>query len=106
MNGKADVYPLPIINDTRTAALWPTTCLLIAYCGMNDVAYRSKAQCVANWILTVQDEHGGFSNFQNPDGSVRALQSGNVNFYASMALWLFNEVYNNGRIRLFSTPAQ
>jgi hypothetical protein len=105
MNGKPDVYPLPIINDTATAALWPTTCLLIAYCGMNDAAYRSKAQSVADWILTVQDAQGGFSNFQNPDGTMRPLQSGNVNFYAAMALWLFNEVYNNGRIRLFSARA-
>ena len=105
MNGKADVYPLPIINDTRTAALWPTTCLLIAYCGLNDDAYRSRAQGVADWILTMQDDEGGFSNFQNADGSVRPLQSGNVNFYASMALWLFNECYGNGRSKLFSKPA-
>ena len=104
LNGKADVYPLPIINDTRTAALWPTTCLLIAYCGMNDEAYRSRAQSVADWILTVQDDKGGFSNFQNPDGTVRPLQSGNVNFYASMALWLFNEIYGNRGTELFSAP--
>lgn len=102
MNDKPDVYPLPIINDTRTAALWPTTCLLIAYCSMNEGAYRAKAQNVADWILTVQDEKGGFSNFQNPDSSMRPLQSGNVNFYASMALWLFNEVYNDGHLRLFT----
>ncbi|MEJ2375913.1 MAG: hypothetical protein P8Y71_11010 [Pseudolabrys sp.] len=72
---------------------------------MNGEAYRGTAQRVADWTLTVQDDKGGFSNFQNPDGSTRALQSGNVNFYASMALWLFNEVYLNGRIRLFSVPA-
>ncbi|MEJ2379265.1 MAG: hypothetical protein P8Y71_29040, partial [Pseudolabrys sp.] len=106
MYGQADVYPLPIINDTRTAALWPSTCLLIACCGMNDEAYRATAQSIADWILTVQDDKGGFSNFQNPDGSTRALQSGNVNFYASMALWLFNEVYLNGHIKLFSAPAK
>jgi hypothetical protein len=105
MNGKPDVYPLPIINDTRAAALWPTTCLLIAYCGLNDEAYRTKARNVADWILSVQDEKGGFSNFVDPDGSPRALQSGNVNFYASMALWLFNEIYNDGRIKLFSARA-
>jgi hypothetical protein len=55
-------------------------------------------------VLTVQDDKGDFSNFQNPDGSVRPLQSGNVNFYASMALWLFNEIYGNRRVVLFSTP--
>lgn len=105
MDGKADVYPLPVINDTLTAALWPTTCLLIAYCGMSDHAYRTRAQSVADWVLTVQDDQGGFSNFQNPDGSVRPLQSGNVNFYASMALWLFNEIYVHDCIKLVSAPA-
>lgn len=104
-NAASSVYPVPVINDTRMAALWPTTCLLLAYCGMNDKIYRAKAQSVADWILTVQDKEGGFSNFKEPDGSVRPLQSGNVNFYASMALWLFNEVYNSGRIKLFTTPA-
>lgn len=106
MEDRASVYPMAIINDTHMAALWPTTCLLIAYCGMNDEAYRAKARCVADWILTVQDEKGGFRNFQNPDGSMKPLQSGNVNFYASMALWLFNEVYNNGRIKFFTSPAR
>ena len=99
---KSGVYPVPIINDSRMAALWPTTCLLIAYCGMNDAAYRDKAKSTADWILTMQDEHGGFSNFRNPEGSLRPLQSGNVNFYASLSLWLFNEVYNNGHTRLFT----
>ena len=99
MAGKANVYPVPIINDTRMAALWPSTCLLVAYCGMNDEAFRVKARSVADWILTVQDESGGFYNFQNPDRSFQPLQSGNVNFSASMALWLFNEVYNEGRIQ-------
>ncbi len=102
----APVYPIAIINDTRMAALWPTTCLLIAYCALNDRAYAAKAREIADWILTLQDERGGFSNFQNPDGSMRRLQSGNVNFYASMALWLFNEVYNNGQIKIFSAPAK
>lgn len=104
MDGKASVYPVPIINDTRMAALWPSTCLLVAYCGMNEETYRAKAKEVAGWILTVQDDSGGFYNFQNPDCSFRPLQSGNVNFSASMALWLFNEIYNDGKIRLFTKP--
>ena len=99
---KSGVYPVPIINDSRMAALWPSTCLLLAHCGMNDNVYRDRARSLADWILTMQDRHGGFSNFRNPDGSSRPLQSGNVNFYASMALWLFNEVYNDGRTRLFT----
>jgi hypothetical protein len=102
---KSGVYPVPIINDSRMAALWPTTCLLIAYCGTNDAAYRDKAKSTADWILTMQDERGGFSNFRNPDGSLRPLQSGNVNFYASLSLWLFNEVYNDGHTRLFTESA-
>ncbi len=104
IEARPPVYPVPIINDTDTAALWPTTCLLIAYCGMNDPAFKAKAKDVADWILTMQDDEGGFSNFRDADGAVRALQSGNVNFYASMALWLYNEVYNGARIRLFTVP--
>jgi hypothetical protein len=72
---------------------------------MNDDAYKAKARRVAERILTVQEKRGGFRNFQKPDGSVVPLQSGNVNFYAMMALWLFNEFYNNGRIKLFAMRA-
>jgi hypothetical protein len=99
LDGRAPVYPIPIINDTRMAALWPTTCLLIAYCGLREETYEERARRVADRILAMQDDAGGFSNFQNPDGGRRPLQSGNVNFYASMALWLFNEVYNDGGSR-------
>jgi hypothetical protein len=99
LGGRSPVYPIPIINDTQMAALWPTTCLLIAYCGLNDGAYRDRARTIADRILATQDDAGGFSNFQNPDGSMRPLQSGNVNFYASMALWLFNEIYDGRRAR-------
>lgn len=106
IGGNSRVYPVPIVNDTHMAALWPTTCLLIAYCGMNDVVYRDRAVSVAEWILGMQDERGGFSNFRNPDGTLRPLQSGNVNFYASKALWLFNEVYNDGRVQLFTGSAE
>jgi hypothetical protein len=103
-DNRSSVYPVAIINDARMAALWPSTCLLIAYCGMNEDGYRAKARDVADWILSVQDAHGGFSNFTEPDGTALPLQSGNVNFYAAMALWLFNEVYNDGRVKLFTRP--
>jgi hypothetical protein len=96
-----DTYTL-IVNDSAMAALWPTACLLLAYCGMNDNRCRSEAKKTADWILSVQDEKGGFYNFQKPDGATLPLQSGNVNFYASMALWLYNEVYGNGSVKLFS----
>lgn len=98
----APVYPVPILNDTQMAALWSTTCLLIAYCGMNEPVYRERARQSADWIVGMQDTMGGFSNFQRPDGSLLPLQSGNVNYYACMALWLFNEIYNNGRVALFA----
>lgn len=104
LSGEPPVYPIRILNETRVAALWPTTCLLIAYCGLNDEEYRDKAQRTADWIVSVQDENGGFSNFLDPDGSKRPLQSGNVNYYGCIALWLFNEVYNQGRVRLFTKP--
>ncbi len=69
---------------------------------MNEHTYREKERRVADWIVATQDDKGGFSNFQNPDGSMRLLQSGNVNFSASIALLLFNEVYNQGRFKLFT----
>jgi hypothetical protein len=90
------VYPVAILNDSTTAATWPTACLLIAYCGLNEKSLREAATTVADYLLTVQDAHGGFFNFRNPDGTFRPLQSGNVNFYVSLALWLFDEVYADG----------
>jgi len=42
---------------------------------MNDGTHRDRARCVADWILTMQDERGGFSNFKDMDGSIRPLQS-------------------------------
>ncbi len=60
----------------------------------------------ADWILGTQDEKGGFSNFQAPDDSFPPLRSGNVNYYACIALWLYNEVYNNGRNHLSTADRQ
>jgi len=103
MNKKEEnTFPLPIINNTEMAALWPSACLLLAYCGMNDTQYKEEAKHTADWILSVQDEKGGFYNFQKPDGTTLPLQSGNVNFYASMALWLYNEVYGKPSVRIFT----
>ena len=99
-----NTYPIRIINNTEMAALWPSACLLLAYCGMNDSQYREEAKQTADWILSVQDEKGGFYNFQKPDGTTLPLQSGNINFYASMALWLYNEVYEKSSIKLFTKP--
>ncbi len=102
--GQPPVYPIRILNETHVAALWPSCCLLIAYCGLNDPTCHARTRQVADWIVSTQDDHGGFSNFTDPDGTRRPLQSGNVNYYACIALWLFNEVYNHGRVRLFTAP--
>ncbi len=98
------VYPIAIINDTKMAAAWPTSLLLLAYCGLRDGRYAEAAACTADWLVTIQDENGGFFNFQKPDGSFLDLQSGNVNFYISMALWIFNEVYGESKVKLFTKP--
>jgi hypothetical protein len=90
------VYPLSILNDSRLAALWPMTCLLVAYCGLRDPQYRAHARVVADRIAAMQGVDGGFHNFQDPDGTLLPLQSGNVNFSASMALWLYGEAYGDG----------
>lgn len=99
------VYPVPILNDTKMAALWPTTCLLIAYCSMNHPRYADRARQTAQWIISVQDNAGGFANFQRPDGSFLPLQSGNVNYYACIALWLYAEIYGGSR-RLFTNAEE
>lgn len=93
---REQVYPLAVLNDTTMAATWPTTCLLIAYCGLNDPLFRDRAQQIADWLISVQDREGGFFNFQKPDGTFHPLQSGNVNYYVCLGLWLFGEVYGNG----------
>ena len=98
------VYPVAILNDSEMAATWPTTCLLIAYCGLNDPALRDQARQIADWLVSIQDAKGGFLNFCRPDGSFHPLQSGNVNYYASLALWLFSEVYGDGP-RFFTQAA-
>jgi hypothetical protein len=99
------VYPLKLINDTRMAATWPTTCLLLAYCGLNDPSFAADAEQTARWLVSAQDEAGGFFNFQRPDGSFHPLQSGNVNYYASMALWYFDRVYARGDLGAGSATA-
>lgn len=101
---REQVYPLAVLNDTTMAATWPTTCLLIAYCGLNDPVLRDRAQQIADWLISVQDREGGFFNFQNPDGTFHRLQSGNVNYYGCLGLWLFGEVYGNGPYVLTRRP--
>ncbi len=105
LSGRPPVYPVPILNDTRRAALWPSACLLIACCSIGSMRWRDQARTTADWIVSMQDDSGGFHNFQEPNGTRLALQSGNVNYYACIALWLFNEVCNGGRVRFFTGQA-
>ncbi len=103
------VYPLKLINDTTMAATWPSACLLLTYCCLNDSALSRYAEQVAQWLLSIQDEAGGVWNFQRPDGSFHPLQSGNVNYYASLALWYFNRVFMRrdlGAGTMVRSPAQ
>jgi len=100
------VYPLKIINDTSMTATWPSSCLLLAYCGLNDEQYKKEARQTADYLISIQDEKGGFYNFQKPDGKFLPLQSGNVNFYVSMALWIYNEVYENRKVKLFTKSSR
>jgi len=96
------IYPLKIINNTTMAAAWPTSCLLLAYCGLNNKKYKKEAKQTADYLISMQDKKGGFYNFQKPNGKFLPLQSGNVNYYVSMALWVYNEVYEHGKIKLFT----
>ncbi|MDH5636963.1 MAG: hypothetical protein OEZ04_00560 [Nitrospinota bacterium] len=96
------VYPLAIINDTNMAAAWPISLLLLTYCGLRQERHKEAATRAADWLVSIQDKTGGFYNFQNPDGSFHELQSGNINFYVSMSLWIFNEIYGDSKVRLFT----
>ncbi len=99
------VYPPRILNDTALAALWPTSCLLLALCGLNEARFAEEARRIAGWIVSTQDAEGAFHNFQRPDGTFLPLRSGNVNFYGSVALWIYREVYGGGSRRLFTAAA-
>ena len=67
-DGIPSVYPIPVINDTRMAALWPTACLLIAYCGMNEETYRAKAISVAGRFWPRRTSGAGSEIFKIPMG--------------------------------------
>lgn len=91
------VYPLKAINDSSNASLWPTAAYLLALVGMNDrERYGERARTVAGWIVSMQDEDGGFLTHQAGDGRRFGDKYGNINFYASTALWHYNSVYVRG----------
>jgi hypothetical protein len=86
-----EVYPITVINDAANASLFPTSAYLLALVGMNDAQrYGVPARTAADWIVSMQDQDGGFFAHQRPDGSRFGDKFGNINFYASTALWIFN----------------
>ncbi|MCA9666923.1 MAG: hypothetical protein KC503_15095 [Myxococcales bacterium] len=85
---KDAVYPLPAINDAHNASLWPTAATLLAYVGLGE--HRDEAKATADWIVSMQDDAGGFWTHQNSDGERFGEMYGNVNFYGSTALWYYN----------------
>ncbi|HEX7965374.1 MAG TPA: prenyltransferase/squalene oxidase repeat-containing protein [Gammaproteobacteria bacterium] len=87
------VYPVKAINDAVNASLWPSAAYLLGLVGMNDAAYADRAHSTADWIVSMQDEDGGFLPHQDPAGKKYGKKYGNVNFYGCMALWHFNSVY-------------
>lgn len=85
-----EVYPLKAINDSENASLWPTAAYLIALVAMDDSAtYQKRAQETAEWILAMQDGDGGFWTHEAPDGRRYGQKYGNINFYATTALWCY-----------------
>ena len=85
------VYPLPAINDSDNASLWPTTCYLLALTALDDWdRYGERADVTARWILSMQDDDGSF--WTHADGSGRRFgqKYGNINFYGSLSLWTYS----------------
>ena len=44
---------------------------------------------LANWIRAMQDGDGGFLTHEAPDGRRYGQKYGNINFYATTALWTY-----------------
>jgi hypothetical protein len=85
---KEAVYPLPAINDATNASLWPTAATLLAYVGLGD--HEAEATRTADWIVSMQDDDGGFWTHQSPDGERFGEKYGNINFYGATALWYYD----------------
>lgn len=91
------VYPLPAINDSINASLWPTAAYLLALVGMNDTAiYGERARRTADWIVSMQDESGALWPHQDSQGRRFGEKYGNINFYGAIGLWWFNAFVERG----------
>jgi len=85
------VYPLPAINDSENASLWPTTCYLLALTALDDWStYGDRAETTAAWILSMQDEDGAFWTHQDGTGRRYGQKYGNINYYGSLSLWHYS----------------
>lgn len=84
------VYPVPAINDSENASLWPSAAVLLAYVGLRD--FHDEARRTADWIVSMQDETGAFWTHQDRQGRRFGEMYGNINFYGSTALWYYNWV--------------
>ncbi|MBI2837006.1 MAG: hypothetical protein HYX75_01715 [Acidobacteria bacterium] len=83
-----EVYLLPAINDCENASLWPTSACLMAMVGINDPPrWGDPARVKADWRASMQDSDGGFFTHQDRAGRRFGQKFGNINFYASAALW-------------------
>lgn len=92
-----EVYPIRAINDSVNASLYPTSTYLLALVGLGHPDhYGSAARKTADWIVSMQDRDGGFFAHQRPDGSRFGGKFGNINFYASTALWIYNARWVRG----------
>jgi hypothetical protein len=81
------VYPLPAINDSENASLWPTCCYLLALTALDDwTRYGERTDATARWILSMQDEDGSFWTHQAASGRRFGQKYGNINYYGSLAL--------------------
>jgi hypothetical protein len=85
------VYPLPAINDSEHASLWPTCSYLLALIALDDWnRYGERADAAARWILSVQDDDGSFWTHQDRSGRRFGEKYGNINYYGSLSLWLYS----------------
>lgn len=85
------VYPLPAINDSEHASLWPSSCYLLALTALDDwTRYGERADATARWILSMQAQDGSFWTHQDASGRRFGQQYGNINFYGSLSLWHYS----------------
>jgi hypothetical protein len=89
------VYPLPAINDSENATLWPTSAVLLALVARGRTEHAKRT---ANFVVSMQDEDGGFWTHQDESGKRFGEKYGNINFYGSTGLWYYNWVMERRQV--------